>query len=91
MNEVMQSMKTRPATPGRAARSAGHSISRKPAARHAELARQPPLVGGNGLQRLQEQPGRQRQVEEHMGDENARQAVNARPALAGNRVEQPAK
>ncbi len=32
VKEVMQSMKTRPAHPGRAARMAGHSISRKDAA-----------------------------------------------------------
>ena len=89
----MQSMKTSPATPGRAARSAGHSISRKdgPGA-HAELARQPPLVGGHRVQRFEKKPRRQRQVEEDMGDEDAGQAVNARPGGRRTAAEsEPAK
>jgi hypothetical protein len=52
---------------------------------HAELARQPPLVGRHRSQRFQEKPGGERQVEKHMRNENAGQAVNARPASARQR------
>ena len=62
-------MNTSPATPGRAARITGHSISRNGGpSPHAELAGQPPLVGRHRVQRGQEQPRAQRQIEEDVGE-----------------------
>ena len=85
-------MKTRPATPGKAERNAGHSISRNDATRaHAELARQPPLVGRHAVQRFQQEARRQRQVEEDMRDQDAGQAVDARPIPARQRRKQAGK
>ncbi len=86
VKEVTHSMKTRPATPGSAARNTGHSISRKDgaapmpswlASRHWSVGTVP--------ERFQEKARGQRQVEEHMRDKNAGQAVDARPVAARQR------
>ena len=49
------------------------------AAAHAELARQPPLVGGNRVQGFKEQAHGQWKVEEDVRDEDSGQAIDARP------------
>ena len=61
---------------GDAARSAGHSIRRKtwPPV-HAELAGQTPALARHGLQRGEKGARRERHVEEDMGDQDSRQAV----------------
>ena len=79
-------MKTSPAMPGSAARSAGHSISRKVAAgpMPSWLASRH-WSAGTRIQRFEEQPRGQRQVEEDMRDEDAGQAVDAGPCRRRDR------
>ncbi len=84
VKEVMQSMKTE-ACGARQGGAHGRPFDEAEGGGrpHAELARQPPLVGRQRVERFEEKPGCQRQVEEDMRDQNAGEAVDAGPCPAG--------